>query len=108
MAEKNKGLTCGESLMLAKEFWKATAERAIRAAANALVGLIAVGMAWGDWVKAGEVALVAAITSVLLSLAASSFGPKGPSFGAETLVAPAPGTPPVTDPSPFPNSQEPQ
>jgi hypothetical protein len=65
-------------------FWKKTAERAIRTAAQALLAL------WGtqvsgvldvDWVQAGSVAVLAALSSVLMSIIATGVGDhESPSF----------------------------
>lgn len=81
-------------------FWRAAAERAVRAFANALVGYLVVGMATEDWVLALKASGVAALSSVLLSLIASGVGPEGPSFGQEKVAQPpapdvVPRTPPV-------------
>ena len=65
-------------------FWKKTAERAIRTAAQALLAL------WGtqvsgvldvDWLQAGSVAVLAALSSVLMSIIATGVGDhESPSF----------------------------
>jgi len=65
-------------------FWKKTAERAIRTAAQALLAL------WGtqvsgvldvDWIQAGSVAVLAALSSVLMSIIATGVGDhESPSF----------------------------
>jgi len=65
-------------------FWKKTAERAIRTAAQALLAL------WGtqvsgvldvDWMQAGSVAVLAALSSVLMSIIATGVGDhESPSF----------------------------
>jgi hypothetical protein len=65
-------------------FWKKTVERAIRTAAQALLAL------WGtqvsgvldvDWMQAGSVAALAALTSVLMSIIATGVGDhESPSF----------------------------
>jgi hypothetical protein len=65
-------------------FWKKTAERAIRTAAQALLAL------WGtqvsgvldvDWVQAASVAVLAALSSVLMSIIATGVGDhESPSF----------------------------
>lgn len=68
-------------------FWKKTVERAIRTAAQALLAL------WGtqvsgvldvDWVQAGSVAVLAALSSVLMSIVATGVGDhESPSFVSE-------------------------
>ncbi len=67
--------------MFTVTFWKQTAERAIKSAAQALLGLW-VGdtafNAWNaDWKKAAGVALGGAVLSVLTSLASASVGRSG-------------------------------
>ncbi len=58
-------------------FWKDAAERAIRTAAQALLALWATdisGVLEVDWTQAGSVAALAAVTSVLMSIAATGRG----------------------------------
>ena len=58
-------------------FWKDAAERAIRTAAQALLALWATdisGVLEVDWTQAGSVAALAAVTSVLMSVAATGRG----------------------------------
>jgi hypothetical protein len=60
-------------------FWKDAAERAIRTAAQALLALWATdvtGVLAVDWVQAGSVAALAAVTSVLMSIIATGVGDK--------------------------------
>jgi hypothetical protein len=70
--------------MWSLSFWKDAAERAIRTAAQALLALWStqvMGIMEVDWVQAGSVAALAALTSVLMSLIATGVGDKGtPSF----------------------------
>jgi hypothetical protein len=70
--------------MFTVKFWKDVAERAIRTAAQALLALWATdvsGVLEVDWVQAGSVAALAALTSVLMSIVATGVGDKGtPSF----------------------------
>jgi hypothetical protein len=65
-------------------FWKDTAERAIRTAAQALLalwGTQVTGIMQVDWAQALSVAALAALSSVLMSLIATGVGDKGtPSF----------------------------
>jgi hypothetical protein len=65
-------------------FWKDTAERAIRTAAQALLalwGTQVTGIMQVDWTQALSVAALAALSSVLMSLIATGVGDKGtPSF----------------------------
>ena len=65
-------------------FWKDTAERAIRTAAQALLalwGTQVTGIMAVDWAQALSVAALAALSSVLMSLIATGVGDKGtPSF----------------------------
>ena len=58
-------------------FWKDAAERAIRTAAQALLALWATdvaGVLAVDWVQAGSVAALAALTSILMSIVATGVG----------------------------------
>jgi hypothetical protein len=60
-------------------FWKDAAERAIRTAAQALLALWATdvtGVLAVDWLQAGSVAGLAALTSVLMSIVATGVGDK--------------------------------
>jgi len=63
--------------MFTVTFWKDAAERAIRTAAQALLALWATdisGVLEVDWTQAGSVAALAAVTSVLMSVAATGRG----------------------------------
>jgi len=58
-------------------FWKDAVERAIRTAAQALLALWATdvsGVLAVDWVQAGSVSALAALMSVLMSVAATGTG----------------------------------
>ena len=58
-------------------FWKDAAERAIRTAAQALLALWATdvsGVLAVDWVQAGPVSALAALMSLLMSIAATGTG----------------------------------
>ena len=58
-------------------FWKDAAERAIRTAAQVLVAFFGVntfGILEVDWAQAGSVAALAALTSLLMSVAATGAG----------------------------------
>ena len=58
-------------------FWKDAAERAIRTAAQALLALWATdvsGVLAVDWTQAASVAALAALTSILMSIAATGVG----------------------------------
>ena len=66
--------------MFTVKFWKDAGERAIRTAAQALLALWATdvsGVLAVDWVQAGSVAALAALTSVLMSIVATGVGDKG-------------------------------
>lgn len=59
-------------------FWKETVERSIKTAAQAGLAFFIVGetgIADVDWATVGGVATVAALASVLTSLASAPFGP---------------------------------
>jgi hypothetical protein len=63
--------------MFTIKFWKDAAERAIRTAAQALLALWATdvtGVLAVDWVQAGSVAALAALTSILMSIIATGVG----------------------------------
>ena len=63
--------------MYTLKFWKDAAERAIRTAAQALLALWATdvsGVLAVDWVQAGSVAALAALMSLLMSVAATGTG----------------------------------
>ena len=63
--------------MFTLKFWKDASERAIRTAAQALLALWATdisGVLEVDWTQAGSVAALAAVTSVLMSVAATGRG----------------------------------
>ena len=63
--------------MFSFTFWKDAAERAIRTAAQSLIALTATdisGVLEVDWVQAASVAALAALTSILMSVAATGVG----------------------------------
>ena len=65
--------------MFTVKFWKDAAERAIRTAAQALLALWATdvtGVLEVDWLQAGSVAALAALTSILMSIVATGVGDK--------------------------------
>lgn len=81
--------------MFTKEFWKRTAERAIKTFAQAFVATgIVVGATQREWVAAFAAAGIAALLSVATSIASSSVGEKD----SPSLLDPAPLVPPVTPP----------
>jgi hypothetical protein len=67
-----------------KSFWKATAERAIKSAAQGLVLLIGGDVVFNafefDWEVAGGVTLGAAVLSVLTSIGSAAVTGDGPSL----------------------------
>lgn len=75
--------------MTTAAFWRATAERALRTFAQALIAVISLDGAdllTVDWPQSLSVAGLAAVISVLTSVAASGAGGDGgPSFGPEQL-----------------------
>lgn len=63
--------------MFTVKFWKDASERAIRTAAQALLALWATdvsGVLQVDWLQAGSVAALAALTSALMSIVATNVG----------------------------------
>ena len=78
-----------ETPVFTAPFWRAAIERAVRTLAQTIVALLgtgATGLLDVDWVQALSVAALAALLSVLTSLAAAGVGPGGPSLGPETLT----------------------
>jgi hypothetical protein len=66
--------------MFTIKFWKDATERAIRTAAQALLALWATDVAGVlaiDWLQAGSVAGLAALTSILMSIVATGVADKG-------------------------------
>lgn len=71
------------------DFWKATAERAVKTAAQAAIALFAAGVTILDidWGQGAAVVATATLLSVLSSVASNNFGQfEGPSLADETLV----------------------
>lgn len=71
--------------MWTKEFWRATAERMIRAAAGAILSVLIVGDGIfnafdADWENTLGVGLGAMVVSLLLALAGNATTGNGPSF----------------------------
>lgn len=86
--------------MWTSSFWKATAERAIKTFAQTLVASgIVVGVAgWDKWQAALIAAGIAALLSVVTSVASVSIGDKGtPSLVSEELTPNVGGIIPETD-----------
>ena len=71
------------------EFAKASAERAVKTFAQSAVALLtanATGLLEVDWVQIGSVSGLAAVVSILTSVASAPFGGDGPSLiKSETL-----------------------
>lgn len=79
--------------MTTGRFWAATGERAVKTAAQtavALIGTGAVGVLDVDWQQIASVSALAAVVSVLTSLASDRLGPdRGPSLVHEPVEVPA-------------------
>jgi len=63
-----------------KQFWKETAERAIRTLSQVLLSMIVVGETGFldvDWLQALSVAGLAAVASILMSIVATGIGDQG-------------------------------
>lgn len=61
-------------------FWRGASERAIKTAAQAALAFFVVGetgIADVNWATVGSVGVVAAVASLLMSLASAPFGPEG-------------------------------
>lgn len=68
------------SFLTSKKFWVATAERAIKTFAQAGIALLTgdtLGILSVDWANVGQVSVLAALVSVLTSIA-SGAAPVGP------------------------------
>lgn len=66
--------------MWSKQFWRDTAERAIKTVAQtavALLGTGAIGLLDVDWVQVASVSTLAGIVSVLTSIGSDNIGAKG-------------------------------
>lgn len=66
--------------MWSKQFWRDTAERAIKTVAQtavALLGTGAIGLLDVDWVQVASVSALAGIVSVLTSIGSDNIGAKG-------------------------------
>lgn len=78
------------SVFLEGSFWLSAVERAVKTFAQAFVALIgtqAVGILDVDWVQILSVSALAAVVSVLTSVASAEVGKsRGPSLAGETLV----------------------
>lgn len=69
--------------MLTREFWAASAERAVKTAAQtaiALIGTDQVGILSLDWAQIGSVVATATVLSVLTSITGDTTRKNGPSF----------------------------
>ena len=70
-------------------FWTATAERAIKTVAQTVLGLLTadhiVGVLDVEWTQIGSVAALAALLSILTSIASAQVGKGGPSLGGEIV-----------------------
>nr|WP_269330434.1 holin [Kineosporia babensis] len=90
--------------MFSKQFVVATAERAIKTAAQSAVAAIGTTAALEDlnWELVGGIVGLATLLSVLTSISSNGIDGPGPSLGAERLapVPPAAVVPPVAEPAP--------
>jgi hypothetical protein len=79
------------SVLATGKFWAATAERAVKTAAQAGIALLTTnvtGILDVDWAQAGSVIGLATAVSVLTSIASAGAGNSGPSLASEELVPP--------------------
>lgn len=88
------------SVLTTGAFWAATAERAIRTAAQTGISVLTVdaatkvtGVADIDWSQTASIVGLATLLSVLFSVVGSNVGNAGPSFSKEVLTPPAPPIP---------------
>lgn len=75
--------------MFTTAFWVAAFERAVKTFAQAAVALLtadATGLLGVDWGQTASVAGLAALVSVLTSIASSGAGNTGPSLASETVA----------------------
>lgn len=73
--------------MFALAFWRAALERAVKTFAQALIAVMTadgLGLLDADWPARLSAAGMAAVLSLLASVASSGVGGPGPSLGAET------------------------
>ena len=77
------------SIYASRHFWEATAERSIKTTAQVTGGLLGadhiVGVLDVEWTQVGSVASLAALLSVLTSIASARIGKGGPSLGGEIV-----------------------
>ncbi|MCW2287051.1 r1t family holin [Leucobacter luti] len=74
--------------MLTKRFWIAAAERAVKTFAQTAVAILtagATGLLDVDWGQMASVAGLAAVVSLLTSIASDGIGGAGPSLGGEKV-----------------------
>jgi hypothetical protein len=73
--------------MLTLAFWRAALERAVKTFSQALIAVMTadgLGLLDADWPARLSAAGMAAVLSLLASIASSGIGGTGPSLGAET------------------------
>ena len=77
------------SIYASRHFWEAAAERAVKTTAQVTVGLLTadhiIGVLDVEWTQVGSVASLAALLSVLTSIASARIGKGGPSLGGEIV-----------------------
>jgi len=75
--------------LITRAFWTAAFERAIKTLAQTAVALVSVaglGFLDIDWAQVASVAGLAAVVSILTSIASDRIGPVGPSLANEVAV----------------------
>lgn len=80
------------SVLATGAFWAATAERAVKTAAQSGIAILttnATGILDVDWQQGLSVVGLATAVSVLTSVASAGAGNAGPSLSAEVLTPPA-------------------
>ena len=77
--------------LLSRTFWTAALERAVKTLAQTAVALVSVaglGFLDVDWAQIGSIAGLAAVVSILTSIASDGVGGSGPSLANEVALPP--------------------
>lgn len=70
-----------------KSFWRASGERAVKTFAQTFGGFLVVGaLSETDWATGWQAASVAALFSIITSVASDQIGDPGPSLAGEVVI----------------------